>query len=144
MKKDTKKQLIALFILIVFVGSTVAIAISSAFLPPRPNLDTVYSFKLTIFIYGQKISLPDNIGDERVGTKEFDKDSLIHVYTDQSYTLGNVFESLKIYFDNECIHNYCTGSDGTLRMYINNEESSEFANYTANSGDEFVIDFSRL
>jgi hypothetical protein len=144
MKKDTKKQLIAFFILIVFMGSTVAIAISSAFLPSEPNLDTVYSFKLTIFIYGQKVSLPNNNGDERLGTKEFDKDSLIHVFTDQSYTLGNIFEILKIYFDNECIHNYCTGSDGTMRMYVNDEENFEFANYTVSSGEEVVIDFSRL
>ncbi len=144
MKKTTKKQLFALFVLFTFMGSTIAIAVTSSLLPPKQEQETVYTTTLIIYIRGQEITLPDNTGNVHFGTENYAEDSLIHFYDNESYTLGDFFVALHIVFDSECLHTYCTDDEGTLRMYVNNIENLEFENYTIKSNDMIEIDYSRF
>ncbi len=44
-------------------------------------------------------------------------------------------------FNSDCILDNCNGLNGTLKMYVNGSENTEFNHYMPSDGDEIKIVF---
>ena len=42
-------------------------------------------------------------------------------------------------FSKDCIFEYCSGADGTVKMFVNGKENTEFENYLINDKDKIEI-----
>lgn len=115
---------------------------------------------LTIKIDNRTVPIPAGIGitigkttDKDVGmeagmapTHTHSADGIIHIENTNAQAkpetlfLGYFFYIWEKEFSKECIFDYCT-TNGTLKMFVNGEESAAFENYLMQDGDEIVIEY---
>ena len=98
-----------------------------------------------IFIKGEQREIPGNIGlvggHQSMHTHE---PNVIHieaegVVTKEMTTLGRFFSIWGKQFTDQCLFEFCTGADGTLRMTVNGEPNQEFGRYHIQDGDKFEL-----
>jgi hypothetical protein len=64
-------------------------------------------------------------------------------------SIGFLFDSLKIGFDDECFifpdrtpeHTFCTNDDYSLKFYVNHEKVTSLENYVLNEDDRILISY---
>lgn len=64
-------------------------------------------------------------------------------------TIGFLFDTLKIGFDDECFifpdktpeHTFCTNDDYSLKFYVNHEKVASLENYVLNEDDRILISY---
>ncbi|MBI2667858.1 hypothetical protein HYX17_03775 [Candidatus Woesearchaeota archaeon] len=115
--------------------------------------------RLTIKIDGETVTIPTNIGinvgkiiDTQISgmrmspTHTHETDGTIHLENNnpskkpETLTLGYFFYVWNKQFSSSCIFEYCTDK-GELKMYVNGEENTEFANYIMKDKDEITIEY---
>ena len=78
------------------------------------------------------IHFEDGIGD------------VVHIHA-TGLTLGHLFKSLGMDFDNNCINfegqNYCNNGNNKLRFYVNGQPNNEFSNYIMQDLDKILVSY---
>lgn len=117
--------------------------------------------KLTIRINGIEMPIPDDIGhgtgritDAHLSgmrmspTHTHESDGTIHIENrnptskPETLTLGYFFYIWNQTFTPGCIFDYCTDK-GTLKLYVNGIENTEFGQYIMRDGDHIVIEYKK-
>ncbi|MBI2514705.1 hypothetical protein HYV91_00735 [Candidatus Wolfebacteria bacterium] len=108
--------------------------------------------ELSIFIKGKKQEIPGGVG---LGVKEqpmhtHEPDGVIHLefpglVARKDTELRKFFEIWGKKLDQNCISasggEFCTGLEGTLRVFINGQETKDFLNYPMRDKDKIEIRF---
>lgn len=124
-----------------------------------PIGDTHWHPKLTIRIDGEEVPIPDDIGvgtgrvvdTELSGmdmspTHTHESDGTIHIENTnpsakpETLTLGYFFYVWEKPLSSTCIFEHCT-TNGTLKMYVNGVENTEFGDYIMHDGDDILIEY---
>lgn len=102
--------------------------------------------ELAIVIKGQKQEIPANIGlgavhqsmhtHDTSGTLHLEMRGLVRR---QDITLGRFFEIWGKQLTSSCIFDFCNGADGSVKMSVNGNDNSEFADYHLQDGDKVEI-----
>jgi len=105
---------------------------------------------LDITVNGKKEVIPADIG---IGTVHadihtHDDTGIIHIedaglVTTDDTKLKKFFDIWGKTFNSECIFEYCSGPDGTLKMLVNGVQNSEYENYEMKDGDKIEIIFGK-
>lgn len=115
--------------------------------------------ELSIVIKGQKQIIPANIGIgmQYAGYKYYDSMMMmtnIHTHdasgqlhwevmqgpvTKDDILLGDFFGIWGKTFSKDCILDSCNGPGGTVKMFVNGKENTEFENYQVKDGDKIEI-----
>ncbi|MBI2547284.1 MAG: hypothetical protein HYW23_02450 [Candidatus Aenigmarchaeota archaeon] len=130
-----------------------------------PNKPIHWHPNLRIIIKGEEIGIPANIGmgtsyssspfyDSMMGMTNMhthdDSSTLhwevmMHAPTREDMYLGNFFQVWGKTFNKNCIFEFCNGSEGSVKMFINNKLNNKLNNkfdkYIVRDGDEIVIEF---
>jgi len=98
--------------------------------------------ELAIIIKGQPLLLPPNLSGNDIGTQ--DSSGKIHWgpsgrVTQSQLRLGIVFQTWGRPFNSSQILDKQNGPDGTVKMTVNGEPNTEFANYVIKDGDKIEI-----
>ncbi|NQV92010.1 hypothetical protein HQ489_06060 [Candidatus Woesearchaeota archaeon] len=115
--------------------------------------------KLTIIVDGEQILIPPNIGSgigkiidtdlsgmQMSPTHTHESDGTIHIENNnpiskpETLTLGYFFFVWDETFNSTCIFENCTDK-GTLKMYVNGKESTEFGDYIMQDEDNIRIEY---
>ena len=104
---------------------------------------------VTILIKGQSVTIPADVGLQSSVHKPVhthDTDNILHWEVDSptvdNMQLGYFFNTIwKKTFNSQCIFDNCNGPDGTLKMYVNGVENTEFNHYMPKDKDEIKIVF---
>lgn len=126
-----------------------------------PNEPIHWHHHLEIMIKGEEVGIPANIG---IGSKYVDSpfydsmmsmtnmhthdasgtlhwEVMMHAPTSQDMYLGNFFQVWGKTFNKNCIFEFCTGPEGSVKMFVNNKLNNDFEKYVVRDGDEIVIEF---
>jgi hypothetical protein len=102
--------------------------------------------KLDIYIKGQLQPLPADVGLRPIEhpIHTHDTDNIIHLEFSGLTTLNNtrVQEFFKIWdkqFNSNCIFDYCNGSSGTVKMFVNGQPNTDFEKYPMKDDDKIEI-----
>lgn len=102
--------------------------------------------ELSIEIKSQKQEIPANIGIGLVHNPihTHDDSGTIHLEFDglvkkDSILLNQFFKVWGKQFNSQCIFEYCNGPNGSVNMFVNGKENSEFDNYQMRDGDKIEI-----
>ncbi len=115
--------------------------------------------ELKIIIKGEVITIPANIGIgmQYAGYPLYDQMMMMtdmHTHDDsgtlhweimegpvkkEDVRLANFFAIWGKKFDNNCIFEFCNGTEGKMTMLVNGKENTEFQNYLANDKDKIEI-----
>jgi hypothetical protein len=148
MKRSTKKQLITIFILLIFMGSTITYAIISAV--PSGNTVSGWRAQMAIVIFGDQYPIPVDIGyTNTTKAKVFttSTDGTLYKSVDGDVTLKDFFDAWNETFNSTCILSYCntksntTNITSTVAMFVNGKINLEYENYVIQSNDQIIIDY---
>ncbi len=157
MKKETKKQVLTLVILFLFLGSTAAVAIISVIPGTQTSGNSVpqgvgalgsihqhTDFKVYINNVPVDFSQPKYQLRNSYIHVEGGDGSLIHMHA-TGETIGFFFDTLGWSFNSTClitdIGSYCNAGDKTLKFYVNNFTNSEFSNYHLKDLDKILVSY---
>jgi len=103
---------------------------------------------LEISIKGERVTIPANIGLGAVhaDTHTHKENDQIHLemsrpVRESDTRLAKFFETWGEEFNSQCILDACNGEEGTVRMFVNGEENTEFENYHMKDGDNIEITY---
>lgn len=104
---------------------------------------------VTILIKGNPMTIPANLGlggRAHLPVHTHDTDNILHwevnAPTVENMQLGFFFSKIwKKKLSSECILDYCNGPEGTVKMYVNGVENTEFDHYMPKDKDEIKIVF---
>jgi hypothetical protein len=142
MKKTTKKQILSLFILIAFIGSSITFALLNTFSTQNP--EDVWVARISIVIFEELQTIPADVG---VYNNTKDKlytiaaDNLVYKNTDEDVMLKDFFEIWEENFNYTCILEHCNNENNTMRMYVNSLENFDYELYTIKDKDHVIIDY---
>jgi hypothetical protein len=146
MKKETKKQIATIFILIIFLGSSLAFALISAF--PSENQVNTWRAKLVIIIFGEQQQIPVDIGltnQTKAKLYTLNSDGIIYKDVSEDANLGDFFQIWGKTFNSTCIFDYCNNANNSMRMYIytgdKQVENYDYEYYVIQNNDIIVIDY---
>jgi hypothetical protein len=109
-----------------------------------------YHPELEIYIKGEKIDIPANIG--LIGgihnpIHTHDSDGIVHleygngVVREDDTRLDNFFKVWGKEFSSNQIFEYTNGPEGNISMTVNGELNTEYENYEMKDGDKIVIQY---
>lgn len=102
--------------------------------------------ELTILIKEEKQEIPANLGigirHEPIHTH--DTSGILHLEIQglirkKDIRLGRFFEIWGKQFNSNCIFEFCNGSGGNIKMFVNGEPNTEFENYQMQNNDKIEI-----
>ncbi|NIO44524.1 MAG: hypothetical protein GTN36_03150 [Candidatus Aenigmarchaeota archaeon] len=143
MKKTTKKQIFAIFIILAFLGS----GLIGAVLYTNPSQNQVqadWAVVLGIVIFNELQPIPAGVGitnETRAKLFTLNSDGVIFKTGEESATLGEFFEIWDENFNNTCILEYCNNENHSMRMYVNDVENFQYELYTIKNRDRILIDY---
>jgi len=143
MKRTTKTRIITIFILLMFLGSSITYAIISAF--PQENTVSGWAAQLFIVIYGEQYPISADIGivgNETVGKiYTTSTDGILYKSVNEDVTLGDFFNEWNQTFNSTCILSYCNTNTSSMVMFVNGKQNSEYEYYIIQNRDVIVIDY---
>lgn len=104
--------------------------------------------ELAILIKGQKQEIPADVGigirHEPIHTH--DSSGILHLEMQglvkkEDIKLVRFFEIWGKQFNSNCIFEFCNGSGGTVKIFVNGNPNTEFENYQMKDGDEIEIKY---
>ncbi|MEK7510058.1 MAG: hypothetical protein AAB567_00670 [Patescibacteria group bacterium] len=122
--------------------------------PPSPQGELIsrngihWHAKLGIVINGKNEEIPSDIGIGVVHAPihTHDATGTIHMEMDGRVTkdmikLGEFFKIWDKHLTSECIFNFCSGPEGSVKMFVAGKENTEFGEYMMQDGDAIEIRF---
>ncbi|OGI12266.1 hypothetical protein A3K64_02985 [Candidatus Micrarchaeota archaeon RBG_16_36_9] len=146
MNKTRKKQIITVFILVAFLGSSITYALISAF--PSEDTQVNWAAKLVITIFNDQYTIPADIGvtnETRAKLFTINSDGIIYKTESEDATLGDFFSIWNNNFNSTCILNYCNDQNNTMMMFLSSGDNwvanTEYDKYVIKNGDIIWIDY---
>jgi len=142
MKRATKTRIITIFILLMFLGSSMTYAIISAF--PNENTVSGWRAQLVIVIFGDLYPIPTDIGytnESKAKVYTTAPDGILYKSVDEGVTLKDFFNVWGKNFNSTCILDYCNTNTSSMVMFVNSKESSDYEYYIIQNNDVIVIDY---
>ncbi len=151
--KGTSKRLIKIIVWLLIIGGGIGTLfwyITNA--PTVPEEDIISREKihwhpeLSIYIKGEKIEIPKEAGTSSI-VHTHDTTGTLHLHPasklvrKDTIKLGKFFELWDKQFSSTCILDSCNGDDGTVKMFVNGNENTEFENYLMQEKDKIEIRF---
>ncbi len=150
---------------IVYGAATGAFSSLGSPAPQAPPIIMHIHPTLTIAIDGLRVTIPQNVGIDPPLWKYHDLDSygmkmpnmasmtgmaplhthdssgVIHVESTQirDYTLGEFFDVWGVTFSDSCIMDKCNDGTHTVKMFVNDNPSTEFRNHILKDREQIVI-----
>lgn len=120
-----------------------------AFAKQIPKVPIHWHPHVTILIKGKSLTVPANVGlqpSAHMPVHTHEADNILHWEVDRptvdNMQLGYFFNTVwKKKLSSECVLDYCSGPDGTVKMYVNGSPNGEFDHYMPRDGDEIKIVF---
>lgn len=143
MKTSTKKQIITIIILVAMLGSSVTYAIIAA-VPSSNQVQPNWGAQIAIAIFNEQYSIPADIGiSNQTTAKVFttNSDGIIYKIGTEDVNLKDFFDEWGEEFNSTCIMDYCNNANSSMRMYVNNIESTDYELYIIKNGDFILIDY---
>jgi len=157
MKKERKKQIIALFILFFFFGSSTFAIV--AFLPVPDNTtpqipagvgsigSTHEHADFKVYINGNTIDFSQQkyqVASPYIHVED-GNGNLIHVHA-TGETIGFFFDTLGMKFNSTCFvldtgEEFCNQDDRTLKFYVNDFTNNDFEKYLLKDLDQILISY---
>jgi hypothetical protein len=140
MKKATKQQILTIVLLLIFIGSSFTYAITILFEPQNVE----WSASLYIVIFNEPVEIPSEIGvtgESKAKLYTLQADNKIYKNTQEDVKLGEFFEIWGKTFNRTCILDYCNVGNNSMKMYVNNQENSDYELYTIKNNDVIKIDY---
>lgn len=141
-------------ILVAVLGPIAGLLWYGATRPETPETDIIskkglhWHPELSIEIKGQKQEISPNIGIGAVHspTHTHDTSGTVHLemqglVTKENIKLAQFFKAWDKQFSANCILDSCNGTDGTVKMFVNGKENTEFENYQMKDKDKIEIKF---
>ncbi len=101
---------------------------------------------LAISIKGERVTIPANIGlgGIHADTHTHKENDVIHLEMSRPVRasdtrLAKFFETWGKEFNSQCILDVCNGDEGTVKMFVNGEQNTQFENYRMKDGDKIEI-----
>jgi len=138
MKKARKQQVITIFLLIIFLGSTFAIFESGG------QQQVAWKAKLEIFIFGELQQIPADVGingETKSKLYTLRADNIIYKEGTEDVRLKDFFEIWGENFNSTCIFDYCDNANNSMRMYVNDKENTDYELYVMKNNDVITIDY---
>ena len=144
MKKETKKRIITLFIIFMFLGSSLTFAVISAIPTENPNA-AKWKAQIVIGIDGEQYPIPSDIGisnNETTG-KVFtgNIDGIIYKSVSGDVTMKDFFDTWKETFNSNCILDKCNTNTSSVMMFVNGKRNSDYELYKIQNNDVIIIDY---
>lgn len=149
-KRIVKASMISVLIAVPIAGLVWYAATS----PPTPEDDIIsrrgihWHPELSIVIKGQKQEIPANLGLGAVmkPVHTHDSSGVLHLEIQglvrtEDTKLGRFFKIWDKQFNANCILDSCNGVDGTVKMFVNGNENTEFENYQMKDKDKIEIKY---
>lgn len=143
MKKETKNRIITIFMLLMFLGSSLTYAIISA-IPNEQNNTAEWKARIIIYINGETYPIPVDIGGDNETTSKIftgNTNGIIYKRVSDDVTLKDFFDAWGQNFNSTCILEYCNTNTSSMAMFVNRKESSDFELYTIKNNDVIEIDY---
>lgn len=143
MKRSTKNQIITIFVLLIFLGSSLTFAIISAF--PSEQSNTSWVARIVIYINGEIYPIPSDIGIVNNETKAKvytgNSDGFIFKTVSDDVTLKDFFDIWGKTFNSTCILDYCNTNTSSVVMYVNRVVNPDFELYKIQNNNLIEIDY---
>jgi len=143
MKKSTKNQIITVFVLIIFLGSSLTFAIISAF--PNEQNSVNWAARIIIYINGEVYQIPSDTGIVNNETKAKvytgNTQGIIFKTVSDDVTLKDFFDVWSKTFNSTCILEYCNTNTSSVMLYVNRVENPDFELYKIKNNDIIEIDY---
>lgn len=143
MKKATKNQIITIFILLIFLGSSLTYAIIAAF--PGEQNTVKWAARIVIVIFGELYPIPTDVGIINNETKAkvftISTDGIISKSVSGDVTLKDFFDVWNETFNSTCILDYCNTNSSSMVVYVNGKENTDYELYTIKNNDVIIIDY---
>ena len=104
--------------------------------------------EITISILGKNQEIPKNIGLGVIENPIHTHDDMGVIHLEFSglvkkddVRLGRFFAAWGKKFNQDCIFDKCSGAEGRLKMFVNDQANYEFENYVMGEGDKMEIVF---
>ncbi len=147
-----KQKILSIFLWVVFIAAVSWLVFWVATLPKIPQGEFLsknglhWHATLNIKIKGEDVAIPAGIGLGAVHNPihTHDPDDVVHLEFDgivkkEDVALKNFFKVWGKDFSKESILGNKTGDGGTVKMFINGKENTEFENYLMQDGDKIEI-----
>jgi hypothetical protein len=143
LKKATKNQIITVFVLLIFLGSSLTFAIISAF--PNETNAAGWRARIVIAIFGESYPIPGDVGIINNETKAkvftISTDGIVSKGVSEDVTLKDFFDVWDKTFNSTCILDYCNTNTSSMVMYVNGKENTDYELYTIKNNDVIIIDY---
>ncbi len=143
MKKSTKNQIITVFVLLIFLGSSLTFAIMSAF-PNEQNV-TNWAARIVIYINGEIYPIPSDVGivnnETRAKVYTGNSDGVIFKTVSEDVTLKDFFDTWDKTFNSTCILDYCNTNTSSVVLYVNRVENPDYELYKIQNNNLIEIDY---
>ena len=149
MKRSTKNRIITVFVLLIFLGSSLTFAIISAF-PTQQNTAN-WIARIIIVINGDSYPIPSNIGivNNETNAKIYtgNTNGVIYKTVSEDVTLKDFFDVLGQTFNSTCILDYCNTNISSMVMYLWDYSSSKWVEnsgyelYAIKNNDVIMVDY---
>ncbi len=155
-RKKIIKKLFKRFLIVALIAAPIGGLIwFAATRPPIPETDIVsksglhWHSQLSITIKGQKQEVSANIdvgGGVMGSTHTHDTSGQIHLekqglVTKTDINLAKLFKTWGKQFNSNCVFDSCDGAGGTVKMFVNGIENTEFENYQMKDKDKIEIKY---
>lgn len=142
MKRATKTRIITIFILLMFLGSSITYAIISS----TTGENTVPSWRaqLVIIIFGEQYTIPADIGytnESKAKVYTTSTDGILYKGISEDVTLKDFFDTWNKTLNSTCILDYCNTNTSSMMMYVNGKGNSDYEYYIIKNNDIIVIDY---
>lgn len=152
-RKKTVKMISKIAVIVLLVGGSVGwLAWYIANQPKTPEGEIIsqsgihWHPQLTISAKGKTQEIPANLGLGAIHQPIHTHDSsgVLHLEIQglvrkDDTKLGRFFKIWGKQFTSNCILDFCNNESGTVKMFVNNEENTEFENYPMKDGDKIEI-----
>jgi hypothetical protein len=143
MKREKKKQILSLIILVSFMGSSITYALISS-VPSEDQVQANWQARIQIVINNQLYAIPAGVGitnETRAKLFTIDTDNIIYKTGEEDVFLGDFFKIWDETFNRTCILEYCNTNTSSMRMYVNNKENTDYELYVIQNGNDILIDY---
>lgn len=143
---------IAVLTVVILIGGVFFLSRGSGSSIPKDQVVTQTGLhwhpKLSIYIKGEKQEIPSNVGigtiHEPIHTHDDAKDGVLHmemkgVVSKEDTKLGNFFRIWGKELNSSKLFDKINGSEGTVKMTVNGQESKDFENYLMKDKDSIEI-----
>lgn len=143
MKKSTRNQIITIFIMLMFLGSSLTFAIMSAF--PSGQSVTNWMARIVIYINGEMYTIPSDVGiinnETRAKVYTGNSDGYIFKTVSEDVTLKDFFDTWGKTFNSTCILDYCNTNTSSVILYVNRVENPDYELYKIQNNNLIEIDY---